>query len=68
MLDSLGIAKKHLLQARVPYPRGTTFTSESNYTYDAGNRITQVQEKNAGGTVTARSREPMMGSTASRRK
>jgi RHS repeat-associated protein len=27
--------------------------TSTNYTYDAGNRITQVQEKNAGGTVTA---------------
>ena len=33
----------------------TTFQdgTSTNYTYDAGNRITQVQEKNAGGTVTA---------------
>ena len=32
----------------------TTFhdNTSTNYTYDAGNRITQVQEKNAGGTVT----------------
>ena len=32
----------------------TTFHdgTSTNYTYDAGNRITQVQEKNAGGTVT----------------
>jgi RHS repeat-associated protein len=32
----------------------TTFQdgTSTNYTYDAGNRITQVQEKNAGGTVT----------------
>jgi len=28
-------------------------STSTNYTYDAGNRITQVQEKNAGGTVTA---------------
>jgi YD repeat-containing protein len=27
--------------------------TSTNYTYDAGNRITQVQEKNSGGTVTA---------------
>ncbi len=27
--------------------------TSTNYTYDAGNRITQVQEKNAGGSVTA---------------
>jgi RHS repeat-associated protein len=27
--------------------------TSTNYTYDGGNRITQVQEKNAGGTVTA---------------
>jgi RHS repeat-associated protein len=27
--------------------------TSTNYTYDAGNRITQVQEKNAGGTITA---------------
>jgi len=26
--------------------------TSTNYTYDGGNRITQVQEKNAGGTVT----------------
>ncbi|NGZ08702.1 MAG: hypothetical protein CV088_04845 [Nitrospira sp. LK70] len=33
----------------------TTFQdgTSTNYTYDAGNRIMQVQEKNAGGTVTA---------------
>ncbi|MEO6564469.1 MAG: RHS repeat-associated core domain-containing protein, partial [Casimicrobiaceae bacterium] len=33
----------------------TTFhdSTSANYTYDAGNRITQVQEKDAGGTVTA---------------
>ena len=33
----------------------TTFQdgTSTNYTYDAGDRITQVQEKNAGGTVTA---------------
>ncbi|HWV46949.1 MAG TPA: hypothetical protein VN039_13170, partial [Nitrospira sp.] len=32
----------------------TTFQdgTSTNYTYDGGNRITQVQEKNAGGTVT----------------
>ena len=28
-------------------------STSTNYTYDAGNRITQIQEKNAGGTVTA---------------
>ena len=28
-------------------------STSTNYTYDAGNRITQVQEKDAGGTVTA---------------
>ena len=27
--------------------------TSTNYTYDGGNRITQVQEKNSGGTVTA---------------
>ncbi|MCC6141994.1 MAG: hypothetical protein IT389_15420 [Nitrospira sp.] len=27
--------------------------TSTNYTYDVGNRVTQVQEKNAGGTVTA---------------
>lgn len=27
--------------------------TSTNYTYDAGNRVTQVQEKDAGGTVTA---------------
>ncbi|THJ16734.1 MAG: hypothetical protein CAF42_012380 [Nitrospira sp. CG24B] len=27
--------------------------TNTNYTYDTGNRITQVHEKNAGGTVTA---------------
>lgn len=33
----------------------TTFQdgTSTNYTYDAGNRITQVHEKNSGGTVTA---------------
>ncbi|NOT24139.1 MAG: RHS repeat protein, partial [Nitrospiraceae bacterium] len=33
----------------------TTFHdgTSTNYTYDAGNRVTQVQEKDAGGTVTA---------------
>ncbi|TKB68029.1 MAG: hypothetical protein E8D47_00685 [Nitrospira sp.] len=28
-------------------------STSTNYTYDAGNRVTQVQEKDAGGTVTA---------------
>ncbi|MDR4470593.1 MAG: hypothetical protein MRJ68_20205, partial [Nitrospira sp.] len=28
-------------------------SGEGHYTYDGGNRITQVQEKNSGGTVTA---------------
>ena len=33
----------------------TTFhdNTSTNYSYDAGNRITQIQEKNAAGTVTA---------------
>jgi YD repeat-containing protein len=28
-------------------------STSTNYTFDAGNRITQVQEQDAGGTVTA---------------
>jgi len=40
-----------------PLNRSTITTyhdnTSTNYTYDAGNRITQVQEKDAGGTVTA---------------
>jgi len=36
-------------RTKATYQDGTS----TNYTYDAGNRITQIQEKNAGGTVTA---------------
>jgi RHS repeat-associated protein len=36
-------------RTKATYHDGTS----TNYTYDAGNRVTQVQEKDAGGTVTA---------------
>lgn len=36
-------------KAKATYQDGTS----TNYTYDAGNRLTQIQEKDAGNTVTA---------------